>query len=43
MDGIDINFTQIDAEENGGKAVPALYANIPIKNINETLSNIFPP
>ena len=34
MDGIDINFTQIDPEENGGKTVPALYANIPIKNMN---------
>ena len=34
MDGIDINFTHIDPEENGGKTVPALYANIPIKNMN---------
>ena len=34
MDGIDINFTQMDTEDNSGKTVPALYANIPIKNIN---------
>ena len=36
MDGIDINFTQMDTEDNSGKTVPALYANIPIKNINHT-------
>jgi cell division topological specificity factor len=36
MDGIDINFTHLDTEENDGKAVPALYANIPIKNMNHT-------
>ncbi|MCR5402810.1 MAG: cell division topological specificity factor MinE [Butyrivibrio sp.] len=33
MDGIDISLTQMDTEENG-KTVPALYANIPIKNMN---------
>ncbi|SFB67017.1 cell division topological specificity factor MinE [Butyrivibrio sp. YAB3001] len=33
MEGIDINITQIDPE-NDGKTVPALYANIPIKNMN---------
>ncbi len=31
--GIDINITQMDDEANVGKSVPALYANIPIKNI----------
>ena len=36
MDGIDINFTHIDTDENDGKSVPALYANIPIKNMNHT-------
>ena len=37
MDGIDINFTQMDTEDNTGKTVPALYANIPIKNINHNV------
>ena len=37
MDGIDINFTQMDTEDNSGKTVPALYANIPIKNINHNI------
>ena len=36
MDGIDINITQIDSEEKDGKTLPALYANIPIKNMNHT-------
>ncbi len=36
QDGIDINFTQMDTEDNSGKH-PALYANIPIKNINHTV------
>ena len=36
IDGIDINITQIDTEEKHGKTVPALYANIPIKNMNHT-------
>lgn len=36
MDGIDINITQIDKEDNSGKTVPALYANIPIKNMNHS-------
>ena len=34
MDNIDINLTQVDAEDNSGKTHPALYANIPIKNIS---------
>ena len=34
MEGIDINITSLDAEDNGGKSAPALYANIPIKNMN---------
>ena len=37
MDGIDINFTQMDTEEGSGKTVPALYANIPIKNMNHSV------
>ena len=34
QDGLDIHFTQMDTEENDGKTLPALYANIPIKNMN---------
>ncbi len=37
MDGIDINFTQMDTEDNTGKTLPALYANIPIKNMNHNV------
>ncbi|MDC7295287.1 MULTISPECIES: cell division topological specificity factor MinE [unclassified Butyrivibrio] len=37
MDNIDINITQMDGEDNGGKSAPALYANIPIKNINHNV------
>jgi cell division topological specificity factor len=37
IDGIDINITQIDSEEKDGKTLPALYANIPIKNMNHTV------
>ena len=37
MDGIDINFTKMDTEDNRGKTVPALYANIPIKNMNHSV------
>ena len=36
IDGIDINITQIDSEEKDGKTLPALYANIPIKNMTHT-------
>ncbi len=36
MDGIDINITQVDSEDNNGKTVPALYANIPIKKMNHS-------
>ncbi|WP_026651254.1 cell division topological specificity factor MinE [Butyrivibrio proteoclasticus] len=36
MDGIDINFTQMDSEDNDGRTLPALYANIPIKNMNHS-------
>ncbi|SDB39062.1 cell division topological specificity factor MinE [Butyrivibrio sp. INlla16] len=34
-EGLDIKFTQMDTEGTGDekKCVPALYANIPIKNI----------
>ena len=28
---------QMDTEDNTGKTVPALYANIPIKNINHNV------
>nr|WP_297706237.1 cell division topological specificity factor MinE [uncultured Butyrivibrio sp.] len=37
MDGIDINITQVDTENNDGKTVPALYANIPIKTMNHSV------
>ena len=37
IDGIDINITQIDSEEKDGKTLPALYANIPIKNMTHTV------
>ena len=37
MDGIDINFTQMDTEDNATGTVPALYANIPIKNMNHNV------
>ena len=37
MDGIDINFTQMDAEDSEGSKLPALYANIPIKNMNHSV------
>ncbi len=36
MDGIDINLTMVDPEDNSGKTVPALYANIPIKKMNHS-------
>jgi cell division topological specificity factor len=36
MEGIDINFTNVDTEDNSGKTVPALYANIPIKKMNHS-------
>ena len=36
MEGIDINVTQMDTEDNSHKTVPALYANIPIKNMNHS-------
>jgi cell division topological specificity factor len=37
QDGLDIHFTQMDTEENDGKTLPALYANIPIKNMNHSV------
>ncbi len=37
MDGIDINFTQVDTEDNTTGTVPALYANIPIKKMNHNV------
>jgi cell division topological specificity factor MinE len=35
MDGLDINITQTESEGNNG-TVPALFANIPIKNIKSS-------
>ena len=37
--GLDIKFTQMDTEGNDtdNKSVPALYANIPIKNMKHTV------
>ncbi len=32
LDGLDINITQTESEGNNG-TVPALFANIPIKNM----------
>lgn len=32
LDGLDINITQTESEGNNG-TVPALFANIPIKNL----------
>lgn len=37
QDGLDIHFTQLDSEQNDGKTLPALYANIPIKNMNHNV------
>lgn len=36
--GLDIKFTQMDTEgaDKDNKSVPALYANIPIKNMRHT-------
>lgn len=35
LDGLDINITQTESEGNNG-TVPALFANIPIKNMKNT-------
>ncbi len=35
LDGLDIKITQTESESNNG-SVPALYANIPIKDIRNT-------
>lgn len=35
VDGLDIKITQTESEGNNG-AVPALFANIPIKDIRHT-------
>lgn len=32
--GLDIKITQMDTENGSDKSVPALYANIPIKNMH---------
>ncbi len=37
--GLDIKFTQMDTEgtDKDNKSVPALYANIPIRNMKHTI------
>ncbi len=35
LDGLDINITQTESEGNNG-TVPALFANIPIKNMKNS-------
>ncbi len=36
-DALDIRITEMETDENGTKSAPALYANIPIKNMNHTV------
>ncbi|WP_026504280.1 cell division topological specificity factor MinE [Butyrivibrio sp. NC3005] len=33
-DQLDIHITQVDSDEKGRGTVPALYANIPIRNMH---------
>jgi cell division topological specificity factor len=35
-DQLDIHITQMETDETGSNSVPALYANIPIRNIHHT-------
>lgn len=35
-DQLDIRITQMETDESGANTVPALYANIPIRNIHHT-------
>ncbi|MCR5772536.1 MAG: cell division topological specificity factor MinE [Butyrivibrio sp.] len=35
-DQLDIHITQMETDESGSNSVPALYANIPIRNIHHT-------
>lgn len=35
-DQLDIHITQMETDESGTFSVPALYANIPIRNIHHT-------
>ncbi|MBQ1458305.1 cell division topological specificity factor MinE [Butyrivibrio fibrisolvens] len=35
-DQLDIRITQMETDETGANSVPALYANIPIRNIHHT-------
>ncbi|MCR4637209.1 MULTISPECIES: cell division topological specificity factor MinE [Butyrivibrio] len=35
-DQLDIHITQMETDETGANSVPALYANIPIRNIHHT-------
>ncbi|SHI15216.1 cell division topological specificity factor [Butyrivibrio fibrisolvens DSM 3071] len=35
-DQLDIHITQMETDESGTNSVPALYANIPIRNIHHT-------
>lgn len=36
QEGLDIKITEMETDDNGTKTVPALYANIPIRNMNHT-------
>jgi cell division topological specificity factor len=35
-DQLDIHITKMETDESGTNSVPALYANIPIRNIHHT-------
>jgi len=35
-ESLDIKITQMETDEKGTESVPALYANIPIRNIHHT-------
>ena len=35
-DQLDIHITQMETDDTGSNSVPALYANIPIRNIHHT-------
>ena len=36
QDGLDIKITEMETDDKGTKSVPALYANIPIRNMHHT-------
>lgn len=37
-DGLDIRITNMETDDKNTHSVPALYANIPIKNIHHTIN-----